>query len=89
MLRKIKLKSTGHYLVSTSYESYMLKPINSVVINILLGVIILNVIVFLMIYRSGKSFSTPIRNTIKVFSRLSEGDLTARADDFSLMNSAT
>ncbi len=36
MLRKIKLNSTGHYLVSTSYESYMLKTINSVVINIII-----------------------------------------------------
>jgi len=82
LLRKIKLKSTGHYLVSTSYESFMLKPINAVVINIILGVILLNSIVFFMIYRSGKSFSTPIRNTIKIFGKLSEGDLTARSDDY-------
>lgn len=82
MLRKIKLNSTGHYLVSTSYESYMLKPINSVVINIIIGIVLLNIIIFFMIYRSGKNFSTPIRNTIKIFRKLSEGDLTARSDDY-------
>ncbi|HOP31408.1 MAG TPA: methyl-accepting chemotaxis protein [Spirochaetota bacterium] len=82
MLRKTKLKSTGHYLISTSYESYMLKPINSVVINIIFGIVFINIIVFIMIYRSGKSFSTPIRNTIKIFKKLSEGDLTARSDDY-------
>ncbi len=82
LLRKVKLKSTGHYLVSTSYESHMIKPINSTVINILLGIIGINLVVFIIIYFTGKNFSMPIRNTIKLFKRFAEGDLTARSSDY-------
>lgn len=82
MLRKTKLKSTGHYLVSTGYESFLLKPIKTVVINIIIGIFVIVTVLFIMIYRIGMSFSMPIRNTIKVFSRLSDGDLTARSTDY-------
>ena len=82
LLRKIKLKSTGHYLVSTSYEKFLLKPINSVVIKIIIAMLFLNFLIFIMIYTIGNNFSKPIRNAIKVFARLSDGDLTARSDDY-------
>ncbi len=82
MLRKIKLKSTGHYLVSTSYESALMKPVNDIVLRVILGMLFIYIIVFIILYKTGKSFSTPIRNTIKVFKKLSSGDLTARTDDY-------
>lgn len=82
LLRKIKLASTGHYLVSTSYESFMLEPVNATVLKIMIGVILINLVVFFTIYYTGRSFSTPIRNTIKIFKKLSEGDLSARSDDY-------
>ncbi len=82
MLRKILLNSTGHYLVSTSYESFLMQPINTAVLNIILGILIISIAVSIIIYRSGRSFSMPIRNTIKIFRRLSEGDLTARNTDY-------
>jgi len=82
MLRKIKLKSTGHYLVSTSYESALMRPVNSIVINVIIGMLFIYTVVFIILYKTGKSFSTPIRNTIKVFKKLAAGDLTARTDDY-------
>jgi methyl-accepting chemotaxis protein len=82
MLRKIKLKSTGHYLVSTSYESALMRPVNSIVINVIIGMLFIYTVVFIILYKTGKSFSTPIRNTIKVFKKLASGDLTARTDDY-------
>ncbi|HOP64402.1 MAG TPA: methyl-accepting chemotaxis protein, partial [Spirochaetota bacterium] len=82
MLRKVLLNSTEHYLVSTSYESALMRPVNTAVLNIILGILIVSVIISAMIFRSGRSFSMPIRNTIRIFSRLSEGDLTARSTDY-------
>ncbi|HOP30862.1 MAG TPA: methyl-accepting chemotaxis protein [Spirochaetota bacterium] len=82
MLRKIKLKTTGHYLVSTSYESALMKPVNSIVLRVIIGMLFIYTVVFIILYKTGKSFSNPIRNTIKVFKKLAAGDLTARTDDY-------
>ncbi len=82
MLRKIKLQSTGHYLVSTSYEEHLMKPVNKVVLNIILAMLSINIMIFIIIYKIGKNFSTPIRNAIKIFRKLAEGDLTARSNDY-------
>ena len=82
LLRKIKLQSTGHYLVSTSYEEYLMKPVNTVVLNIIIGMLFINILIFIIIYKIGKNFSTPIRNAIKIFRKLAEGDLTARSNDY-------
>jgi methyl-accepting chemotaxis protein len=82
LLRKIKLQSTGHYLVSTSYEEHLMKPVNKVVRNIIIGMLIINILIFIIIYKIGKNFSTPIRNAIKIFRKLAEGDLTARSSDY-------
>jgi methyl-accepting chemotaxis protein len=82
MLRKIKLRSTGHYLVSTSYESALMKPVNDIVLRVIFGMLFIYIIVFIILYKTGKSFSTPIRNTIKVFRKLASGDLTARTEDY-------
>ncbi len=82
MLRKVKLKSTGHYLVSTSYEKALMKPINAIVIRVIVALLFIYIIVFILLYKIGKSFSTPIRNTIKIFKQLAAGDLTARSNNY-------
>jgi methyl-accepting chemotaxis protein len=82
LLRKITLQSTGHYLVSTSYEEIMMKPVNKVVLNLIIAMLSINFMIFIIIYKIGKNFSTPIRNAIKVFRKLAEGDLTARSNDY-------
>ena len=82
LLRKIKLKSTGHYLVSISYEKLFMKPVNDIVIRVLIAILFVNIIVFVLIYITGKSFSVPIRNTIEIFRKLAGGDLTARSSDY-------
>jgi len=43
---------------------------------------VITAVLFIIIYRSGQSFSKPIRNTIKIFRKLSDGDLSARSDDY-------
>ncbi len=82
MLRKIKLQTTGHYLVSTTYEKFLMKRINAVILNVMIGIMFINIFIFVIIYKIGLNFSTPIRNTIEVFRRLSEGDLKAKSDDY-------
>jgi len=80
LLRKIKLQSTGHYLVSTSYEKELMKPVNSIILRVIIGMLFIYIVVFIILYKIGKSFSQPIRNTIKIFKKLAAGDLTARSD---------
>jgi methyl-accepting chemotaxis protein len=82
LLKKFKLESTGHHLVSISYLSTLLKEVDKIIINVLIGLIFIIVCVVIMIYRIGMSFSTPIRNTIRIFRKLSEGDLTVRSNDY-------
>lgn len=82
LLKKFKLESTGHYLVSVSYLSTLLRAVDKIIINVLIGLIFIIICVVVMIYKIGMSFSKPIRNTIKIFRKLSEGDLTARSEDY-------
>ena len=82
LLRKMKIPSIGRYLVSASYESLLLKPVNSVIVKIVISLILLIMIVLFIVYRIGTNFSTPIRNAIAVFHRLSAGDLSAQSDDY-------
>ncbi|HPD78906.1 MAG TPA: methyl-accepting chemotaxis protein [Spirochaetota bacterium] len=81
-LRKVKLKSTGHYLASVSYEKVLLGPVNAIIMRIIFAMIMMYGVIIFILYKTGKSFSTPIRNTTKLFKRLSEGDLTARSSDY-------
>ncbi len=82
MLRKIKLHSSGHYLVSASYEDHYMKPVNNIIIRVIIAILFINIVVFIIIYKIGKSFSVPIRNTISIFRKLAGGDLTARSSDY-------
>ena len=82
LLKKFKLESTGHYLVSVSYLSTLMKAVDKIIINVLVGLVFIILCVVIMIYKIGISFSTPIRNTINIFKKLSEGDLTVRSDDY-------
>ena len=82
LLRKIKLKSTGHFLVSVSYENIFMKPVNDIVMRIIIAILFINIVVFFIIFQTGKSFSIPIKNTIQIFRRLAQGDLTARSSDY-------
>jgi methyl-accepting chemotaxis protein len=82
LLRKIKLKTTGHYLVSTGYKQYMMQSVDRIIINIIIILMLLSLVVTIITYKIGKSFSTPIRNMFKVFDSLSKGDLTARTNDY-------
>lgn len=81
-LRKTRLNTSGHYLVSASYENAYMKPVNDIIIRVIIAIMIINTMVFLIIYKTGKSFSTPIRNTIRIFRKLAMGDLTARSSDY-------
>jgi methyl-accepting chemotaxis protein len=82
LLKKFKLESTGHFLMSISYLETLLKAVDRIIINVLVGLLFIIICVVVMIYRIGLSFSKPIRNTIRIFGKLSEGDLTVRSNDF-------
>jgi len=82
MIKKLKISSTGHYLVSITYLKTLMGEVNGIILKILLGLIAVVLFITIMIYRLGKSFSTPIQNTIDIFKKLSEGDLTVRSNDY-------
>jgi methyl-accepting chemotaxis protein len=82
LLRQVKLNSTGHSLVSISYEKHFMKPVNDIIVRVVVAVIFINIVVFLIIFKTGKSFSDPIKNTISIFRDLAAGDLTARSSDY-------
>lgn len=82
LLKKFRMESTGHYLVSISYLETLLKTVDRIIINVLIGLLFIIICVVVMIYKIGLSFSKPIRNTIRIFGKLSEGDLTVRSNDF-------
>jgi len=82
MLRKIILKSTGQLLVSTSYKAEFMRPVNSIIQRVIIAMLLIYSAVFGILYKTGKSFSTPIRNTIKIFKKLANGDLTVRSNDY-------
>jgi len=82
MLKKMKMKSTGHYLVSISDLKALLEEVNGIIIRVFLALIFITSFVVIMIYLIGKSFSRPIQNTIAVFRKLSEGDLTVTSSDY-------
>ncbi len=81
-LRKTTLRSTGHSLVSATFESVMMKPINMIIVRLGMGVLIVIAAIMAILYRIGRGFSNPIKNTIAIFGRLAAGDLTARSDDY-------
>lgn len=81
-LRKTRLNTSGHYIISAGYEKAFMQPVNDIIIRVIVAIMFINIMVFLIIYRTGKSFSTPIRNTIQIFRRLAVGDLTARSNDY-------
>jgi methyl-accepting chemotaxis protein len=82
MFKKMKMKSTGHYLVSISDLKALLEEVNGIIIRVFVALIIITTFIVIMIYLIGKSFSRPIQNTISIFRKLSEGDLTITSTDY-------
>ena len=82
LFRKVKISTTGQYLVSISYKAHMMAPVNNIILRLIGLLMIIVTGVSVMIYRIGMSFSSPIRHTVKIFKKLADGDLTARIDDF-------
>ncbi len=82
LLKKYQTATTGNYLISISFVKFMVTPVDNIIKRIIMALLFINSLVFLIIYRIGKSFSTPIRNTIRIFGQLAKGDLTARSSDY-------
>ncbi len=81
-LRKVKLQSTGNYLVSSNYQKYLMAPVNDVIVKIIISILAILTLVIFVLFRIGVNFSMPIRNAAAIFSRLSEGDLTVENNDY-------
>lgn len=82
MLKKMKMRSTGHYLVSISDLKALLEEVNGIILRVFFALIFITSFVVIMVYLIGKSFSRPIQNTIGIFRKLSEGDLTITSSDY-------
>ncbi len=80
--RKIRINTTGHYLVSISYQKHVMEQVDDIIVRLSCFLLFVGVVVTFIIYRIGMGFSQPIKNTIRVFRKLADGDLTARVDDF-------
>jgi methyl-accepting chemotaxis protein len=59
-----------------------MKPVNSIILRIIIALFLIITIVFIILYRAGKSFSNPIRESIEVFKLLSAGDLTVKINKY-------
>ncbi len=83
LVRKARLNSTGYYLGSMTNEVYVRNKLNSVIINIVFIMVLIIAVIYFIIYSIAKKFSRPIRNSILLFRKLSEGDLRSTIDDYS------
>lgn len=79
---KTKIPETGFHLVFSLDAGDYLEQINMLVIQIIIAIILLSGSIFFIIYYITKRFSKPIQNTVHIFSRLGQGDLTVTTDDF-------
>ena len=87
---KTEIPLLGHWLVFSLSKSDFIKPLNAVLVQISIVMILFIVVLYYLINKIARSFSVPIQNTIKMMKQLAEGDLTVEnhdslADEFGLL----
>ena len=77
LARQINL-TTGHKLLRFAAVNDFLSAINLIILYTLSGFFIVMVVVGMVVYKIGISFSRPIHRIIRIFERLSDGDLSTK-----------
>jgi methyl-accepting chemotaxis protein len=80
--KKYKINTTGHYLVSRIFIKSLMEPVDNVIIRIVIALLVIIAFVTVIIFIIGRTFSRPIRNTIDIFQKLSQGNLSERNRDY-------
>jgi methyl-accepting chemotaxis protein len=78
LYKKSRIATTGHYIVSRIYLRDLMEPVDTIISRIIIGLLLVVGLVIIIIYSIGRNFSAPIRDTIRIFKNLSEGDLTVK-----------
>ncbi|MFH0977477.1 MAG: methyl-accepting chemotaxis protein [Spirochaetota bacterium] len=81
LYKKTPIDSIGHYIVSRIFYEKLMEPVDVVVWSIISAFVLILGVAIVVVYMIGKKFSTPIRNTIKIIQKFSEGDLTVKSED--------
>ncbi len=63
-------------------KSAYLGKTNALMLQIIISLLILSVLTFGIIVKITRSISTPIQNTIAIFKRAAQGDLTVTSNDY-------
>lgn len=81
LYKKNRINTTGHYIVSRIRLTDLMEPVDILIRRIIIGLLLVIALVIFIIYRIGKSFSSPIKDTIRIFQTLSQGDLTVKTSN--------
>jgi len=81
LYQKSRINTTGHYIVSRIYFRDLMEPVDTLIRRIIMALLLVVGLVIAIIYGIGRAFSAPIRDTIHIFRKLSEGDLTVKAEN--------
>ncbi|HON79510.1 MAG TPA: methyl-accepting chemotaxis protein, partial [Spirochaetota bacterium] len=79
---KTEIPVMGGFLVFSSDEDEYIRELNVMILNIITGLLLISIMLYLLIWGIAKRFSVPIQNTITVIKKLSDGDLTASSNDY-------
>ncbi len=79
---KAAIPVINHILLFSMDRNEFIKKVRLLMIEMLLGIILLSLAVFVIVRYITRKFSDPIQNTIGVIHRLADGDLTAENNDF-------
>lgn len=82
LLWKSPLGFTGNYIVSITDEKLLMGKANLIIVNIIFVILLIDFLIIFIIYKTGKSFSLPIQDTIKLFDKLAEGHISASIDAY-------
>jgi len=79
---KSRIPMLGDYILFSIDKNEFYKVSTRLIIMELVFFVIFASVSFGVVWIIARGFSTPIRNTIKIFKKLSEGDLSVKSDDY-------
>ncbi|MBN1501367.1 MAG: hypothetical protein JW982_14500 [Spirochaetes bacterium] len=77
---KIFLPSTGQFAVFVFDKTDITEKLNIFPIQIMGSIFTIGLLIFVLIWNITRSFSSPIKKTIRILEKLSQGDLTQKSD---------
>lgn len=79
---KVPIPSTTQSFVLMLPRASFYSRTNNLMMQIILSLVIISAVISLVIFYITRSISQPIQNTISIFKRIAQGDLTGTSDDY-------